>query len=151
MWQERKQAEQQQKERQRHGTSKGGRPAKGNNPKGRYESSSTTASPGASRRRECCPYLFQRGMVVSEEGVRGGQDHLRSDEVGLGTHGCMFREVLVRRFDWLTYVVKARVVATSTYSSDILHRRFLKKISALVEFCSAVLLSWSGLVGRSMN
>lgn len=32
--------------------------------------------------RECCPYLFQRGMVVSEEGVRGGQDHLRCEEVG---------------------------------------------------------------------
>lgn len=32
--------------------------------------------------RECCSYLFQRGMVVSEEGVRGGQDHLRDEEVG---------------------------------------------------------------------
>lgn len=32
--------------------------------------------------RECCPYLFQRGMVVSEEGVRGAQDHLRCEEVG---------------------------------------------------------------------
>lgn len=48
---------------------------------GRYEST-LVPSPGASR-RECCPYLFQRGMVVSEEGVRGGQDHLRSDEVGV--------------------------------------------------------------------
>lgn len=47
-------------------------------PAGRYESA--MVSPGSSR-RECCPYLFQRGMVVSEEGVRGGQDHLRSDEV----------------------------------------------------------------------
>lgn len=31
--------------------------------------------------RECCAYLFQRGMVVSEEGVRGGQDHLRNEQV----------------------------------------------------------------------
>ena len=46
--------------------------------KGRYES--TMVSPGAEK-RECCPYLFQRGMLVSDEGVRGGQDHLRSDEV----------------------------------------------------------------------
>ncbi|CAM9750174.1 unnamed protein product, partial [Laminaria digitata] len=45
--------------------------------KGRYES--TMVSPGA-QKRECCPYLFQRGMLVSDEGVRGGQDHLRSDE-----------------------------------------------------------------------
>lgn len=40
----------------------------------------TMMSPHAPQ-RECCPYLFQRGMVVSEEGVRGGQDHLRSEEV----------------------------------------------------------------------
>lgn len=44
----------------------------------KYES--TMISPGA-HKRECCPYLFQRGMVVSEEGVRGGLDHLRSEEV----------------------------------------------------------------------
>lgn len=49
--------------------------------RGKYES--TMVSPGA-HKRECCPYLFQRGMLVSDEGVRGGQDHLRSDEVGRG-------------------------------------------------------------------
>lgn len=32
-------------------------------------------------RRECCSFLFQRAMVVSEEGVRGGLDHLRDEEV----------------------------------------------------------------------
>ena len=44
----------------------------------KYES--RLVSPGAER-RECCPYLFQRGMTVSEDGVRGGLDHLRSEEV----------------------------------------------------------------------
>lgn len=47
-------------------------------PAKRYES--RLSSPGE-HRRECCPYLFQRAMLVSEEGVRGGRDHLRSDEV----------------------------------------------------------------------
>lgn len=45
-----------------------------------YES--RLSSPGE-HRRECCPYLFQRAMLVSEDGVRGGRDHLRSDEVGI--------------------------------------------------------------------
>lgn len=47
-------------------------------PAKKYES--RLSSPGE-HRRECCPYLFQRAMLVSEEGVRGGRDHLRSDEV----------------------------------------------------------------------